>query len=264
MEIVERVGRLFGDSNWFGLEVHGWENLPPPPVLLVANHSGGTTIPDVWGLMIAWVRRFGVDRTVHALAHDMVFSLPPVARFFGELGVLRAGRERGRHVLVDLRRDLLVCPGGDRDTWRRTADQYKVNFSGRQGYARLALDAGVPIVPVAHVGAQHSLYVLSDGARLARALGLPRAVRAEIWPVHLSAPWGLGIGPMPHIPLPVTLRYRIGAAIQPVGTVEEVDHAVREAIQRELNVLRDDQATLPQRVREGGKRLGRALRSRRP
>ncbi len=44
----------------------------------------------------------------------------------------------------------------------------------------------------------------------------------------------------------------------------EVDHAVREAIQRELNVLRDDQATLPQRVREGGKRLGRALRSRRP
>ncbi len=260
--IAERVGKLFGDKGWFGLEVEGWENLPDAPVLLVANHSGGTTIPDVWGLMIAWIRRFGVDRTVHALAHDMVFSLPPVARFFGELGVLRAGRERGRHVLVDLKRDLFVCPGGDKDTWRPTTDQFKVNFSGRKGYARLAKDAGVPIVPVSHVGAQHSLYVLSDGARLARALHLPQVFRAEIWPVHLSIPWGLGVGPMPHFPLPVTLRYRIGAPIAPEGSVDAIDAAVRGAIQHGLDELRDAQTPLGARLVAGSKRLGGLIRSR--
>ncbi len=263
VEIAERVGRLFGDDGWFGLEVTGWENLPPPPVLLVSNHSGGTTIPDVWGLMIAWIRRFGVDRTVHALGHDMVFSLPPIARFFGELGVLRAGRERGRHVLQDLRRDLFVAPGGDRDTWRRTADQFKVHFAGRKGYARLALEAGVPIVPVAHVGAQHSFYVVSDGAMFARAMGLPRAFRAEIFPVHLSVPWGLGVGPMPHVPLPVTLRYHIGAAIQPTGSVEDVDAAVQAAIQTQLDGMKASLAPFRTRVGAGARRIGRVIQSRR-
>lgn len=262
VQVAERVGKLFGEDGWFGLEVDGWENLPPAPALLVANHSGGTTIPDVWGLLIAWIRRFGAERTIHALAHDMVFSLPPVARFFGELGVLRAGRERGRHVLADLGRDLFVCPGGDKDTWRPTSDQFKVNFAGRKGYVRLAMDAGVPIVPVSHVGAQHSLYVLSDGAKLARALGLPQAFRAEIWPVHLSVPWGLGVGPMPHVPLPVTLRYRIGAPIAAVGDVDDVDAAVRGAIQAGLDVLKEAQAPLGQRLRVGSTRLGRVVRSR--
>ncbi len=262
VEIAQRAGRLFGESGWFGLDVQGWENLPPAPVLLVSNHSGGTTVPDVWGLMIAWIRRFGTERIVHALGHDMVFSLLPVARFFGELGVLRAGRERGRHVLVDLKRDLFVCPGGDRDTWRPTSDQYKVNFAGRKGYARLALEAGVPIVPVAHVGAQHSLYIFSDGARLARALGLPRVFRAEIWPLHLSVPWGLGVGPMPHVPLPVTLRYRIGKPIPPVGTVEELDLAVRNAIQALLDEMLVERIPLRRRLRASSTRLRGVVRGR--
>ncbi len=262
VEVAERVGRLFGDRGWFGLTVEGWENLPPPPVLLVSNHSGGTTIPDVWGLMIAWIRHFGAERTVHALAHDMVFSLAPVAKFFGELGVLRAGRERGRQVLTDLGRDLFVCPGGDKDTWRPTSDQFRVNFAGRKGYARLALEAGVPIVPVSHVGAQHSLYVVSSGASFARALGMPKQFRSEIWPVHLSVPWGLGVGPMPHLPLPVTLRYRFGPAIAPTGSAEDLDAAVQAAIQGQLDGMKADLAPFSTRVREGSRRLGRVIRSR--
>ncbi|MEO1272317.1 MAG: hypothetical protein AAFX99_29825, partial [Myxococcota bacterium] len=52
--------------------------------------------------------------------------------------------------------------------------------------------------------------VLTDGRRLARRLGLPALARAEIFPVHLSLPWVLGIGPLPHLPLPVMLRYTFG------------------------------------------------------
>ncbi len=85
------------------------------------------------------------------------------------------------------------------------------------GYARLALKAGVPIVPLAHARAHETLIVLSDGRRFARALGLPAIARASIWPVHLSLPWGLAIGPWPHIPTPARLRCRIGAPVRPAG-----------------------------------------------
>ena len=47
-------------------------------------------------------------------------------------------------------------PGGDRDTWRPYSKRYDVCFAGRKGYARLAIKAGVPIVPIANAdNAQH-------------------------------------------------------------------------------------------------------------
>lgn len=263
---IDRVRRavdpFFGPEGWFGLTVRGWENLPDRPVMLVSNHSGGTTIPDMWGLLVSWLRRFGSTRVVHPLAHDMIFALPAVGEFFAKLGVLRATPGMGRRVLSETDRDLFVCPGGDKDTWRPWKDRWKVNFAGRKGYAKLALQTGVPVVPVANAGAHESLVVLTDGARLARRLHLPELFRAEIFPVHLSLPWGLGVGPMPHLPLPVHLRYRIGAPVPlpadlPKGVepsaaaVEAYDLAVRGALQRlldELKAERVDRAAEAHRV----------------
>lgn len=259
--VVDRISRVYGPKGWFGLDVTGWEHVPAPPTLLVSNHSGGTSIPDVWGLMVAWTRHFGVHRPVHPLAHDMVFSVPAVARRFARLGVLRAAPGMGYEVLTRHRRDLFVCPGGDRETWRTWKDRYKVQFFGRTGYARLALRAGVPVLPIAHAGAQHSFLVLSDGARLARTLHLPQLFRAEVFPVHLSLPWGLAVGPLPHLPLPVLMRYRIGPIVPfPAGArpgeeptlevVQTYDAAVRAAIQGLLDELRETEAPLRARVRE--------------
>src|SRR5688572_11993006 len=66
LEFVERtlgrVGRMFGPGRYFRVTVDGWENLPERPALLVANHSGGTSIPDAWGFAYAWYSRFGVER----------------------------------------------------------------------------------------------------------------------------------------------------------------------------------------------------------
>src|ERR1700749_1055823 len=109
----------------------------------------------------------------------------------------------------------MVMPGGDLDTWRPYSQRYRVRFSGRTGYARTALRAGVPIVPMANAGAHETLIVLSDGRRLAKALHLQELARASIWPVHLSLPWGLAIGPWPHIPVAALPRYRIGPAVPP-------------------------------------------------
>ncbi len=238
-QTLSRVGRLFGEKSYFPLEIEGLGRMPDPPVLLVSNHSGGTTIPDVWGLIVAWYRHFGVVRPVHPMAHEIILSTGATRRYFGARGVVDANRETALRVLSEWKRDLLVMPGGDLDTWRPHRDRYKVRFGGRKGYARLAMETNVPIVPVANAGAHDTLFVLSDGRRLAERLHLPHLVRSSIFPVHVSLPWGLAIGPWPHIPVPAKLRYRIGDAIAPseFGTPEALDRHVREAIQRQLDVL---------------------------
>jgi 1-acyl-sn-glycerol-3-phosphate acyltransferase len=249
-KMIERMKLLFGKRHrYFRVEVRGWEHVPDAPVMVVSNHSGGTSIPDAWGLGFAWHTHFDVKRPLHVMAHELVFSVEPLGRMFARAGVLRAQPELGHKVLTEWRRDLLVMPGGDVDVWRPYTERYKVKFAGRKGYARLALKAGVPIVPLANAGAHETLRVLTDGAPLARFLHFPQLFRASIFPVSLSIPWGLTIGPWPHIPPPTHLRYRIGAPVLPEGgfcgpgevpsdeRVDAYDARVQAAIQGLLDEL---------------------------
>jgi 1-acyl-sn-glycerol-3-phosphate acyltransferase len=245
---VERLRWVFGDRRYFRLQIEGWHNVPDAPAMIVSNHSGGTTIPDIWGFSFAWYRHFGVQRPLHFAAHDIILATAATRRFLGRRGVLRGSRAIARQVLSEFGRDLMVMPGGDLDTWRPYAERYRVRFGGRTGYARMALSTGVPIVPVAHAGAHETLIVLSDGRRLAKALRLDELARASIWPIHLSLPWGLAVGPWPHIPVPTRLRYHISEPIfppadrvpdPPESMVQELDDRVRAAVQAGLDRLRD-------------------------
>ncbi|MBW2456301.1 MAG: 1-acyl-sn-glycerol-3-phosphate acyltransferase [Deltaproteobacteria bacterium] len=247
---LAQVRRLFGKGRYFDLKVTGWRNVPQAPAMIVSNHSGGTTVPDIWGFGVSWYRHFGVRRPLHLAAHDFILATAATRAYFGRRGAVRGSRRNAYEVLRHWHRDLMVMPGGDLDTWRPFTERYKVRFGGRRGYARVALRAGVPIVPVAHAGAHETLIVLADGQRLARALRLQELARAHIWPVHLSLPWGLAIGPWPHIPIPTRFRYRIGPPILPPdGPLEdppedlvlEHDARVRTSVQLMLDELRADE-----------------------
>ncbi len=245
---VKRLSRFFGKGRYFRVATSGWEKVPEAPVLLVANHSGGTSIPDAWGLGYCWYKMLGFERPVHPLAHDMVFALKATAKPFSELGVLRANPGVALEALTEWKRDIVVMPGGDVETWRPYKDRFTVRWAGRTGYAKLALKAGVPIVPVACAGAHSTLMVLTDGRRFARRIGLHKIARSDVFPVHLSLPWGLGIGPLPHLPLPARFRFLVGDPIYPLNgvadgsaaeTAVELDARVRERMQVLLNELRD-------------------------
>ena len=249
MAFKRRLDHVFGPGRYFRIQVLGWEHLPDPPAMMVSNHSGGTTVIDGLGFGHAWVERWGTSRPLHGLVHDLMFSNRVTGPLFSALGAVRASRGSAEKVLRDCKRDLLIFPGGDQDTWRRWTERYTVKFAGRRGYARLALELGIPVVPVAHAGAQESFVVLRSGRRIAKTLGLQKLARAEIFPVHLSMPWGLGIGPLPHLPLPLRFDYRLGPPVPfpsgfapgaPVsgGLVEAYDQAVRDAIQGLLDRLR--------------------------
>ncbi|MCP4808661.1 MAG: hypothetical protein GY884_25240 [Proteobacteria bacterium] len=262
---LDRLEHVFGEDRYMPVRVRGWEHMPEKPALLVSNHSGGTLIPDVWGFAWAWSRRFEHKRRLSPMAHDMLFKTRASANACARLGIRQAGRGAAREVLQE-GRDLLVCPGGDRDTWRPWSERYQVCFAGRKGYARLALQSGVPVTPVANVGAHETLVVLSDGHRLAERLGLKRHFRAAVFPVHLSFPWLVGVGPVPHIPWPVHMDYSIGrpvplpagwepSATPPPCLVDEYDARCRRSMQGLLTELGRERDTAREAI-AGLRRVG--------
>ncbi len=225
---------------WFHTDVDGFESIPPPPALIVMNHSGGDLFLDFWGFLYAWYGRFGFTRPLRPLAHEVLLGQSLTGPYLARRGILLANPGVAFRALTEQRHDVIVAPGGDHEAWRPASDEYRVDFGGRRGYAALAHRAGVPIVPVAHAGAHATLRVLARGERIARLLHMREFARAEIFPLHLSLPWGLAFGPLPHIPWPTRLRYRIGAPLTGTGDPMALDIAVRGSIQAGLDGLRRD------------------------
>ena len=197
------------------LEVRGIAGIPRGPALLVGNHSGGFSPVDALFLVPYYEQR-GHHDPVYALAHDILFRFPPLRRWLARLAVVPASHGYGEAALARGHK-VLVFPGGDLENMRPFSERQRVSFSGRSGFARLALRAGVPIIPVVSAGAHETLVVLSRGRFIADLLHL-QTLRVKTVPVALNLPWGLVAGPgaaLPFFPLPARITVEIGEAIQP-------------------------------------------------
>ena len=71
---------------------------------------------------------------------------------------------------------------------------------------RLAINSGVPIVPIATVGGPDAMPVLATGRRLAKVLQLDKFARLKMFPFAVQAPWGISPALLPEIPLPTKIR----------------------------------------------------------
>ncbi|MBI3206084.1 MAG: acyltransferase family protein [Myxococcales bacterium] len=243
VELLLDLSRFVGER-YFRWKVQGVEHVPAEgPALLVGNHNGGLQTFDSLLTLVAIRDRFGPGRVVHPLAHDLLFHEPRLGELAVKLGTLRADHEAAREALRRGRL-VLVYPGSDLDSTRRFADRHRIELGGRTGFVKLALRERVPIVPVVSVGTHEQFIVLSRGDGLARALGLKRWLRAEVFPIVLSLPWGLTSGFVPYIPLPAQTSLRFGPALRFDGLDPEAPASialayeqVREQMQAELDVL---------------------------
>jgi 1-acyl-sn-glycerol-3-phosphate acyltransferase len=192
-------------SLYFRGEVRGLGNIPEDgPVLLVGNHSGGNLTPDTHVFTLAFCAYFGVERRFYQLAHNLVLSMPGLGAL-RKYGTVAASHENA-HKALDSGAALLVYPGGDYEVHRPSWDGNRVDFGGRKGFIRLALEHDVPIVPVVSVGGQETALFLSRGDRLAKLLGLDKLFRLKVLPISLALPWGLNVGDMlGHLPLPAKI-----------------------------------------------------------
>jgi 1-acyl-sn-glycerol-3-phosphate acyltransferase len=109
---------------------------------------------------------------------------------------------------------LLVYPGGDHETFRPSWETDRVDFAGRTGFVKLALEHRVPIVPVVSIGGQETALFLGQGRRLARALGLDERFRLKVLPAVIGPPFGVTIMDLPaRFPLPAKISIRVGKPI---------------------------------------------------
>jgi len=203
---------------YFRGEVRGLRNIPrDQPVLLVGNHSGGTLIADTFVFAQAFYEHFGADRVFHQLAHDMVFKLP-----------------------------------GVHETYRPSWESSDVDFDGRTGFVKLALELGVPIVPVVAIGGQETALFLGQGRGFADRLGLDRLMRVKVLPAQIGPPFGLTVLDLPgRIPLPAKITVRVLPKIdlrkqlrKKNPDVDEAYELVTGKMQRALDKLADER-TLP-------------------
>ncbi len=230
-------------SLWYRGEVRGLGNVPEAgPVLLVGNHSGGNLSPDTLVLQVAFSTYFGVERQFFQLAHGLVLALPGLGRP-RRFGTVAASPENARRAL-GAGAALLVYPGGEHEVHRPSWESARVDFDGRTGWIRLALEHDAPVVPVVAIGGQETALFLTRGSGLARRLRLDRALRLKALPISLALPWGLNVGDLAgHIPLPakitiealppIHLRERFGPQPDP----DEVQEHVLGLMQETLDAL---------------------------
>lgn len=213
--------------------------------MIVGTHNGAMWTPDAYALMLTYWRRFGFEQPLYGMAHRAVFEVPFIRRICLRGGAIPASRENARTAL-EADCPILVYPGGDVDALKPFSERHRITFAGRTGFIRTALQHQVPIVPVVSVGAHETLYVLNDGAKLAKLLRINRWLRVKSVPLTLSFPFGLTIASVPTIPLPSKLRLKVlppielgepaSAADEPALVQRCYDHVV-ETMQRALDGL---------------------------
>jgi 1-acyl-sn-glycerol-3-phosphate acyltransferase len=230
-------------------EVRGLENIPKDgPVLLVGNHSGGTLIVDTFAFSQAFYARFGPLREFHQLAHDMVFQVPGIRALLSRWGTVPASPENMARAL-ERGAALLVYPGGDQETYRPSWQSSTLDFAGRKGFAKLALEHDVPIVPVVAIGGQETALFLGRGRRLADATHLKALTRISVLPPVLGPPFGATIMDLPlRFPLPAKITVSVGQPIdlrERLGSDADPDAAydlVTSNMQRTLTRLGNERS----------------------
>lgn len=145
----------------YKVEVTGMENLPKSGgYVLAANH-----VTTVDALAVAYMMYFRLHRAPHFLAKEGLFKTPivgPVLLAVGQIPVFRGQRKntdpmeaaykvlRAGHVIG-------IFPEG---TLTRDPDLWPMR--GRTGATRLAIEAGVPIVPVGQWGTEKVMETYSS------------------------------------------------------------------------------------------------------
>lgn len=238
IEFVRRYNRL---------EIESETQTFDEPVLFVANHGFGSVFDLNAFAISAVLDQLELDRPVTVLMHQMAWTLR-MGALFEPMGARPANPESATTAIAN-GHHVLVLPGGDLDAFKPWADRNRIVFGGRSGFAALAMNLDVPIVPIVTAGAGESAFVISNGERLARALRLDKTLRLKALPVSVSLPWGVNVGAagmLPYLPLPSKLRSRVLAPMtaETGETREDYAERVQSVMQDALSDLTEGRRLL--------------------
>jgi 1-acyl-sn-glycerol-3-phosphate acyltransferase len=184
---------------WFRVEWEGLEKIPTHGgALLIANHAGAIP-PDAPAIMHGIEVELG--RPVYGLADYFFRTVPVVGTLWSRTGGVPAHPDNAYRLLHDQHQLALVFPEGTKATSKTYSDRYRLRRFGRGGFVEIAMKAGVPVIPIAVVGAEESMPILFRMSGVAKALNLP------YFPVTANS---LVLGPLGYVTyLPAKIKLRV-------------------------------------------------------
>jgi 1-acyl-sn-glycerol-3-phosphate acyltransferase len=224
---------------WFRVEVEGVEHVPAEGgALLVSNHSGALP-PDGPMIMQAIRHEHPVPRPVYMLGENWFKGYPGAGLLANKIGLVGAHPANAQRLLGDEGRLALVFPEGQKGSRKLYWQRYRLRRFGRGGFVRTAIRAGVPIVPVALIGAEEAMPIFAHVPLLQRLTGL------IYFPVNHAFPHlGLAAAAM-YLPAkfkirflePVDLSAHGPEDAEDIGLVQTIAERIRGRIQAELDTL---------------------------
>jgi 1-acyl-sn-glycerol-3-phosphate acyltransferase len=159
--------------HWFRADWEGLENIPTDGgALLVANHAAA--IPSDAPVIMHGIET-ELERPVYGLADQLFKTMPVVGTLWSRLGGVVAHPDNAYRLLREQKQLVLVFPEGSKGPAKHYNQRYRLRRFGRGGFVEIAMRAGVPVVPIAVVGAEESMPILFKSATLAKLTGLPYA-----------------------------------------------------------------------------------------
>jgi 1-acyl-sn-glycerol-3-phosphate acyltransferase len=169
-ELVRRVYGPIYDS-WFRVEWEHFDRIPTEGgALVVANHAAALP-SDAPVIMHGIETRLG--RPVYGLADHYFRGLPVVGTLWARNGGVVAQPDNAYRLLREQGQLVLVFPEGTKGPSKSYQERYRLRRFGRGGYVEIAMRAGVPIIPIAVVGAEESMPIVARVPALSKALGMP-------------------------------------------------------------------------------------------
>jgi 1-acyl-sn-glycerol-3-phosphate acyltransferase len=158
-------------EKYFRVEWEGLERIPTEGgALLVSNHAGA--IPsDAPAIMHGIETELG--RPVYGLADAFFKGAPVLGTLWARNGGVVAHPDNAYRLLREQGQLTLVFPEGTKGPSKTYDQRYRLRRFGRGGFVEIAMRAGVPIIPIATVGAEESMPILAKVPGLARAIGVP-------------------------------------------------------------------------------------------
>jgi len=236
-ERMRRLARTLYDpvyKYWFRASWEGLEHVPRTGgALLVANHAGA--IPSDAPVIMHGIEK-DLGRPVYGLGDYFFRGLPVAGTLWSRAGGVPAHPDNAHRLLHDEGQLALVFPEGVKGPSKLYKDRYRLRRFGRGGFVESAMRAGVPIVPIAVVGAEESMPIVARSGSLAKLLGLPYVpVTANMLAL---GPLGL-VGYFPakfnlRVLAPVTFDLPPGQERYSRSRVMEESEAIRSRIQDAL------------------------------
>lgn len=156
---------------WFRVEWEGLEKIPADGgALLVANHAAA--IPSDAPVIMHGIET-ELQRPVYGLADHLFKSLPVIGTLWSRGGGVAAHPDNAYRLLREQGQLALVFPEGTKGPGKNFTERYQLRRFGRGGFVEIAMRAGVPVIPIAVVGAEESMPTLYNMSRLAKVAGLP-------------------------------------------------------------------------------------------